>query len=261
MNRREFVQRAFLFVAAHTALKGLAQDEKPQDQRPVEFRRIRLHTAKLPELRDFYSQKLGLPVADSGELLQVQAGQSIIEFAGGAPGTQPYYHFAFNIPENRLAESMDWLRPRCPIFKNPETGQEIYHFVNWDAHSFYFLDPAGNILEFIARHTLRNASPIKFDVDSILSVSEIALVAPQLPILADRLKANLGVREYHGNSPEFMPVGNEHGLFILVRTGRNWLGGDLHAAEYPVDVKVSGDRLQRLSWDKLPYTVETTLTG
>src|SRR5262249_55009325 len=126
--------------------------------------------------------------------------------------------------------------------------QEVYHFVNWNAHSCYFHDPAGNILEFIARHTLPNAAPGKFGVHDILSVSEIALVAPELATLADQIKQQLNIGDYPGTSPEFMPVGNEHGFFILVRTGRIWLGGTSQAEVHPVEVMVRSGQPTSLTW-------------
>jgi hypothetical protein len=257
LSRRELLQRASL-LAAYPALKVFRQA-----QGSVEFQRIRLHTAKRAELHDFFAKTLELPVATTGNVLQVQAGRCMLEFVDAAAGTSPYYHFAFNIPENKLAESMDWLRPRCPIFKNPITGQEVYDFVNWNANSFYFLDPAGNILEFIARHTLRNASARRFDARGILSVSEIALVAPALSVLADRLNAELGVLDYpHPNaSQEFKPMGDEHGLFILVRTGRSWLRESLRAEVYPVEVNLCGGHEQELTWYGLPYRVQVATAG
>src|SRR5215475_3928433 len=158
-TRREFLERTCLIVAAHAGLGALA---RAPSQKPVEFDKIRLHASSMAELKEFYSRTLDLPVEQAKGVLRVQAGTSVVEFIAGESGASPFYHFAFNIPENKLEAAMDWLRPRCPIFRNPNTGQEIYHFVNWNAHSCYFHDPAGNILEFIARHTLPNASSGKF---------------------------------------------------------------------------------------------------
>jgi catechol 2,3-dioxygenase-like lactoylglutathione lyase family enzyme len=256
-SRREFLERACLVVAAHAGLQAFAFSAEPV-QKPVEFQSVRLHTAKLPELEQFYRKTLGLPVTKTENGMEVRAGSSILEFAGVAAGSEPFYHFAFNIPENKLGVAMEWLRPRCAIFKNPNTGQEIYHFVNWNAHSCYFHDPAGNILEFIARHTLPNAAPGGFSTRDILSVSEIALVAPDLGPLADRLKNGLDISDYPGTSPEFMPVGNEYGLFILVRSGRIWLGGTSQATVYPVEVLLHGGHPMQLRWEGLPYLVKSS---
>jgi hypothetical protein len=251
LSRRELLHRAGLVIAGHATLPAFGQTQKP-----VEFQRIRLGTSKLGEMRDYYATTLGLPTTLEGGILKVTAGKSALEFTAAAAGTKPYYHFAFNIPENKLAASMEWLRPRCPIFKSAD-GREVYNFANWNAHSCYFHDPAGNILEFIARHTLSNAAAGGFDVRDILNVSEIALVAPALPAIAEKLKSDLGVHDYPGTSSGFMPIGNEHGLFILMSSGRAMLGGTALAEQHPVEVRIRDDRRQRLTWDGMPFLVES----
>jgi hypothetical protein len=55
---------------------------------------------------------------------------------------------------------------------------DIADFVNWRAKSVYFFDPAGNIIELIARFDLNNASSEKFSSEQFLSLSEIGLVFP-----------------------------------------------------------------------------------
>lgn len=249
MNRREFVRRTAL-AAAHFSWPAMPD----ASARPVEFERIRLQTAKLDEMAEFYSKALSLRVKSSRGVLTVESGRSVLEFTAAQIG-EPFYHFAFHIPENKLDQSIEWLRPRCPVFKNPANGQEIYHFVNWNAHSIYFHDPAGNILEFIARHTLSNASESPFRVADILSISEIAMVAPDLSVVADRLKSELGVPNYFGASPEFIAMGSEHALFILAKTGRRWLGGTSQAAVHPVEVELRSAQRKRLQWDSLPFIV------
>jgi hypothetical protein len=86
----------------------------------------------------------------------------------------------------------------------------------------------------------------------------VALVAAEWSLLADRIKTGLHLSDYHQGSPEFMPVGNEYGLFILVRSGRTWLGGTSQATIYPVEVLVRGDQPKRLTWEGLPYLVRTS---
>jgi len=259
-SRREFLRRAACVIAAHQSLPAFGQPAviDTKGQRPVEFERIRLRTSKLDAMRDYYANTLSLPARLDAGVLTVKAGRSTIEFTAAATGADPYYHFAFNIPENKLEASMKWLRPRCPIFKQAGSGQEIYNFATWNAHSCYFHDPSGNILEFIARHTLPNGSRGDFDVSDVLSVSEIALVAPDLTDIASRLKSGAGVHDYGAVSSGFMPIGNEHGLFILMKTGREMLGGTAKAAQYPVEVRMRADRRERITWDALPFVVETS---
>ena len=52
---------------------------------------------------------------------------------------------------------------------------------NWDSHSLYFEDPAGNIVEFIAHHRENNEQERAFSVADILQVCEIGLVSENVP--------------------------------------------------------------------------------
>lgn len=256
-TRRRFLRHASAMIAAHAALPAWTQTTPNPQSAPVEFRTIRLQSIRLDEQAAFYSKTLGLPVRQQDGGLRVTAGSTTLEFAPAPPGSQPFYHFAFNIPENRLEDSMKWLRPRCPILQRPNEAGEIYHFANWNAHSCYFLDAGGNLLEFIARHTLPNASRAGFDSDSLLSVSEIGLVTQSVPEIAERLKSGFAVQSYCNGSNEFMPMGNEHGLFILVKTGRAWGIVNRPAEVYPVEVRLAGGPRRSLRFDPLPYRVES----
>ena len=119
-----------------------------------------LQTSKLADQRRFYTGRLGLPViAETADSVTLGAGATRLTFTAVATG-DPFYHFAFNIPENTLGtakESLAHRDPPIPLIKKPDGGDE-YHFESWNAHAVYFLDPAGNIVEFIARHNLGNAS-------------------------------------------------------------------------------------------------------
>ncbi|MEZ4736270.1 MAG: hypothetical protein R3E79_54995 [Caldilineaceae bacterium] len=92
---------------------------------------------------------LALPIsAESATSFTVQAGASAITFGETAAVLPSIYHVAFNIPENQLAAAKRWLRERVPLLQNGERDEWV--FPDWNAHTVYFLDPAGNILECIA---------------------------------------------------------------------------------------------------------------
>ncbi len=104
----------------------------------------------------------------------------------------------------------------------------------------YFLDPAGNILEFIARHTLKNDAPGDFTAKDILCASEIGIVSPDVVATADQLCDAAKIGRYHGGSEDFTAVGDEHGLFIVVKTGRKWFSSDRAAEVFAGEVTVRG---------------------
>ncbi len=203
----------------------------------MNFERIELYTRQPAILGEFYRDTLGLHVLESDdERLEVQAGTTRLVFRQRPPDRSGIYHIAFNVPENRLNDAIRWLIERVPIVEN--TGEtSIYSFDSWNAHAVYFYDSAGNILEFIARHDLPNASSAPFDGEQILSISEIGLVTDNVPALAREIESATGIGPYRPGSDSFAPIGDENGLFIVVETGREWFAGNgQHATIVPLEV-------------------------
>ncbi len=205
-------------------------------------------------LAPFYGDLLGLPTCQAGDTLVIQAGATRLSFTPASPGTRPVYHFAFNIAENLFEEGRVWLASRTPLLRRGE--QEVFDFEVWNAHACYFADPAGNILELIARHSLPNAAPGPFGPEHLLRVSEIGLPGPSVAHVVDALAAGLGLMIYSGDREHFAAVGDERGLFIVVPEGRLWLPDDrVPAAAYPVRATISGDRAGTFSVPERPYTI------
>src|SRR5438874_12694704 len=90
-----------------------------------------------------------------------------------------FYHFAINIPANKIREAKAWLSNKVQLLWMEDYKSDIADFVNWHAKSVYFFDPAGNIVELIARFDLDNTSDEIFSSKQFLSVSEIGLVFPK----------------------------------------------------------------------------------
>jgi catechol-2,3-dioxygenase len=215
--------------------------------------------AAFAEQKAFYSQALGLPlVAESADRFTVGAGTTRLSFSR-APAGRPTYHFAFNIPENQLAAAKDWVAERTPVLRG-EDGQEVFHFESWNADGFYFHDPAGNLAELIARHDLPNARPAPFTAAGILQASEIGLVVDDVPATVQGLQAALGLAVYRPASAEFAPVGDEHGLLILTRRGRDWWR-DTPSLPYPLLSRLSGERDAEYRVPGYPYVIRIQARG
>src|SRR4051794_9418380 len=124
-----------------------------------------LSSAPLAGMKDFYHKSLGLGVVeDKPERLTIQAGQTRLSFLKAPAGAgEPFYHFVFNIPENKVADAHRWQKARTPLLpipaslQDPKFPAEVVNYSHWNAHSIFFFDPAGNVVECIARHDLRNA--------------------------------------------------------------------------------------------------------
>lgn len=187
----------------------------------MQIRELSLVTRNIREQRAFYAETLGLTIeTDWGQGAVFKVGSTHMTFYEQT-GTTACYHFAFNIPENQIDAATSWLQQRVPLIS--AEGQSRFSFERWNAHAIYFYDPMGNIVEFIARHTLQNATALPFGSTSLLCVSEIGLAVNDVPAAVRTLTKTLDVPIYDGeNSDVFTAVGDPDGLLIVVKTGRLW---------------------------------------
>src|SRR5688500_1487978 len=115
---------------------------------------LEISSVNLPAQRDFYADILELPVKLDSAILEVKAGRTVLRFTQAPSEFAGAYHFAFNIPENHYQAAKQWITSRIPLLQD-KTGQEDFESKSWESTSLYFLDAAGNVLEFIARHNLK----------------------------------------------------------------------------------------------------------
>lgn len=193
----------------------------------MNIRLLILETTKLEELKNFYSHILDWPPADEEEgSFTLELQNTELEFRQHNGELEPFYHFAINIPANKIEEAREWLKGRVPLLWLDDYKSDIAEFTNWNARSVYFLDPAGNIVELIARYDLNNASDEPFSPKQFISVSEIGLVVPAADISAkaDELIYGFRLTWFSKQPPQenFKAIGDDEGLFILVPEQRNW---------------------------------------
>jgi catechol-2,3-dioxygenase len=218
---------------------------------------VRLLTGDLDAQASFYGEVLGLRVVErTATLVVVQAGATRLAWAAAAQGWRGAYHFAFNIPKNKLAEAKRWAAERVPLIRSA-AGDDEFDFANWDARAVYFYDAAGNIVELIARQALNNAAEAAFGGAQLLEVSELGLASADVPATVQLCRAALGVDVFRGSSGEsFAAVGDDHGLFIIVREGRLWYPDTgVPADPLPVEATVNLGAGTRFVLSGPPYRV------
>lgn len=216
---------------------------------------LELSSKDLPAQRDYYANILELPVKLDSATLEVQVGQTTLVFTQAPSEFVGAYHFAFNIPENQYQAAKHWITSRIPVLQD-KTGQEDFESQTWGSTSLYFLDAAGNVLEFIARHTLKNGSNEPFDSRQILNVSEVGLPSENVVELANNLSTRLSIPVYKQEPNEnFTPVGDETGLLILPAKDRIWMPDSGVPAKL-LPVKVKGEANGR-EWEVrgVPYEI------
>jgi catechol-2,3-dioxygenase len=183
---------------------------------------LELLSEDLRTQRDFYADVLELPVNLIPSALEVKAGATDLVFKQAWADFEGAYHFAFNIPENQFHAAKEWLSSRVPLLRD-SNGQEEFESKSWNSDSVYFLDAAGNVLEFIARHNLKNSVDRDFDSQQILNVSEIGLVSEDVVGFANELCSKLDLSVFRQEPSEsFTPVGDDNGLLILPAKDRIW---------------------------------------
>ena len=216
---------------------------------------LEISSVDLPAQRDFYADILELPVKLDSAILEVKAGRTVLRFTQAPSEFMGAYHLAFNIPENQYQAAKQWITRRVSILRD-KTGQEDFESTGWASTSLYFLDAAGNVLEFIARHNLQNATAGDFNSSQILNVSEIGLPSEDVIALANQLVTQLGLSVFKQEPNEtFTPVGDDNGLLILPVKDRIWMPDSGVPAKL-LPVKVSGEANGR-EWEVrgVPYEI------
>ncbi len=216
----------------------------------------RLLTGDIAAQRHFYGELMGLSLQEHADSLTIEVGATRLIFEQAPQGWQGCYHFAFNIPENQLHQAQEWVTRFAPLWPDAK-GETLFASSNWNANQFYFLDPAGNILECIARHGLPNASDAPFGSHSLRSVSEVGIATDNVAATVAQLARDLGAPVYDGaGSDSFSAVGDEHGLLIVVKLGRIWYPDTgIAATAAPVSAIVEQNQLHyRLSSPALAIT-------
>jgi len=196
-----------------------------------------IFTNNLDQQIDFYSTILELPIVNSTpESTSIKIGDSILTLQYKRNAVP--YHFAFNIPSNKEKEALYWLKERVDILSFDE--KEIIDFSNWNAKAIYFYDLDKNIVEFIARKSLRLNSSSKFSSNSILNISEIGLVTNEIQNTFHRLNKIQNIEVFSGDFERFCALGDDNGLFIMVNDNlKKWFPtGDLIQQS---DFKMKGD--------------------
>ena len=216
---------------------------------------IRMITAEaldLAVLKEFYSKTLCLSLAEeSNESFTIAIGQTELEFRQHTGSLHPVYHFAINIPANKIEEATTWLLSKSTLISPVGTTDYIVDFTNWNARSIYFFDPAGNILELIARFDLDNATEAPFSSQQFLSVSEVALVfaKEEFDAKTKKLLSDFNLSYFSKQPPleSFRAVGDDEGLFIISAEGRAWYPTkDKFAERAPLKVYFSNDSVDSL---------------
>src|SRR6478736_4263839 len=93
---------------------------------------IEILTDNLVETKKFYAELLGFHATKKDkDSISFLAGHSILTFIQSHE-LNPTYHFAFNIPNNKINEAVNWVSARCDLIESSDY-EIIANFESWNA--------------------------------------------------------------------------------------------------------------------------------
>ncbi|MBW3520361.1 VOC family protein [Flavobacterium sp. NKUCC04_CG] len=210
----------------------------------MKIKTLTILTSNLRETEQFYSDKLKLTLLSKSETtLHYQVGFSTLVFTYSA--TKPaVYHYAFNIPASLLDSALVWASQRFNLITNP-SNELITNFENWNAKAIYFYDNQGNLLELIARFDLEDrVQDLVFDQSKIGNISEIGIVTEDPITCAERWIQEHSLTYFKKTVPtkDFLALGDDEGLLILVSPNRTWYPTTIAAEKSlsKIEIKTAG---------------------
>ena len=216
-----------------------------------------LSTHQFETLKIFYGSLLGLDIiVDQPSQLSFQVGSTILGFCEAVPKEKPYYHIALAIPTNKFSEAKQWVSERgISLFS--KDGQDEFSFESWNATALYFYDPDGNLIEFIAHHTLSNATDEAFGSKHLLRISEIGLPVDNVPEVVSKLSNAFQLPQWGGDGQQFAPLGDAEGALIVVDKHRPWFPDGRAPAVFDTKVIIEGNDSMSISIQNALYEIRT----
>ncbi|MFC6590633.1 VOC family protein [Deinococcus lacus] len=207
----------------------------------MKIQTVILKTANVATLHKFYGDVLGLPCELSSLCLSIRIGATTLIYEQEATFTG-FYHLAFEVPHNLVDDAQSWLQARVPLLADANGHERFGPSAHWNTTNLYFADPAGNILQLVARHGRNTAQDGPFTSGHILNVSEVGAVVDNVPIALSTL-ASAGLCPFNGQSDTFTAVGGHGSMLIVVPAGRGWFPTGRSAVPAPIQVELDGGRV------------------
>ncbi|MFD2114788.1 hypothetical protein ACFSTH_02415 [Paenibacillus yanchengensis] len=114
----------------------------------MKIQSVKLLTSNLEKQKIFYTQLMELPLLnDHSDTFTIIVGTSHLTFERSSNVNEnPFYHFAFDIPGNKVDEAITWLDSKgISLNLLPQDKHQIY-LKTWNATSIYFMTTLETLL-------------------------------------------------------------------------------------------------------------------
>lgn len=203
----------------------------------MKINEVEIYVSNYEETVSFYKNILMFEcITETDETTNFRVGNSILTLHKENTHTY-HYHFAFNISPNLFHSAKKWIQEKIPL--STEDGEDEAHFSAAKEKSFYFEDPAGNIVEYIARYeTIPEALEQEFNPHHVLEISEIGLPTTNIANCIKELQS-LGIQRRNNtpivnNTLTFLGESEDGVYIIAVQIGRRWIFSNKPAIETPI---------------------------
>lgn len=184
-------------------------------------------------MKRFYVNVLGLDITKyTSEQFTVNVGATDITFQESEDPS--FYHFAINIPGNQFFIMKEWIKNRLTLIRSKGVTEIYYQSLGGD--SIYFEDPAGNLVELIARRNRDLFGSLSKEV--FLDVSEVGITTPYVYEVGEELQ-DIGLPLRLGteiNTEGMNYLGRESSYIVLVPPKREGEFSKRKAETHPLEI-------------------------
>lgn len=204
---------------------------------------VNLDCQLIHEMKEFYTRVLGMElIAESEQAFAVMAGSTKLHFI--KKNERPYYHVCFRTGSGHFETMLSNLNQLGLLLPDGEGNCSMF----WNGKQAYFSDPDGNVLEMLERPQNNDLLQDWHDV------GEIGLPSADVTELQGFL-SELIPNEIKKESKTFSFFGDQAGVFVIVKEGRNWYPTERAAKIHPITAIVSGKTEGQLTPPNLPYKI------